>query len=304
MALIPEGDDKARATSLLRSLVAREKLRAGRLASDDLLRFRRDGALDRALHAALVGISDALPEGSPHLPVPDLVDVGRAGLRGGLRYPALFAMDTLGLMAAGEEAPPSLPLGFLRLVADWIAWTGDLGGISRRREAIESAARSAGLGLSTDLGTLRDALPSATPPTHPDARILLDRIDGETNGLGALPDARYGRLRLAPLLTGAWTSLEVDGLSAGDAKIDLRVWREASRIDVHLRQRGGKVPINLVFEPRVSANGVGEVRIGGATANVERSTATGPEGEGPNTKLRCQFPLDPERTVTILIDPR
>jgi hypothetical protein len=80
----------------------------------------------------------------------------------------------------------------------------------------------------------------------------------------------------------------------GDATLTLEFRRESRKTTFLLRKEGGRVPIQLVFEPLLPLTSVSEVRIADAVAEVELVQ------EGAAIRLRCQFPLDPERRVTIV----
>jgi hypothetical protein len=80
----------------------------------------------------------------------------------------------------------------------------------------------------------------------------------------------------------------------GDVTVTFEFRREAKRSTFSLRQEGGRVPVQLVFEPLLPLARVAEVRIGDAVADV------GLTREGKGVRLACQFPLDPERRITIV----
>jgi hypothetical protein len=242
----------------------------------------------------------------------EVAELGRAAIRTGLIPLARGALRRLGSGTRPEGGVP--PLLLLGLVADWVAWTGDLELVAELGGALEEAMRRACIERPRDMGTLPDLLPKEESPTGlQSARIVRHWVD-ET--LGARPDAKVGRLRLSPIVDAAprvdpppqsgtdpeWRSLEVEGVRMGDAAIRLLVRRGEGSIDFHLRQEAGRVPVNLVFEPRIRGCVVGEVRIGEAPAKVGRHSGTDPEGRD-ETLLRCQFPLDPERRLSIQVQP-
>jgi len=112
--------------------------------------------------------------------------------------------------------------------------------------------------------------------------------------LGIQPDAAVGRLRLGPEIPVDWVSLRVTGIRMGDASVTLEFRREPRKTTFLLRQDAGRVPIHVVFEPLLPLDRVSSVRIADSIADV------GLVPEGPGLRLSCQFPLDPERRVTIV----
>jgi hypothetical protein len=127
------------------------------------------------------------------------------------------------------------------------------------------------------------------------ARLLRSWVEGR---LGARPEAAFGRFRLAPQIVGDWSGLEVRGLRVGDARVSLACRRIHGTLTFSVHQEAGRVPLQLVFEPFLASGGVREVRIGTEPADVEIA----PEAGG--VRLRCQFPLDSTRSLTIVTGPR
>ncbi len=115
--------------------------------------------------------------------------------------------------------------------------------------------------------------------------------------LGIHPEIPFGRLRLSPHLRRGWDRLEARGILAPASLVSLDYRREGSRHSFVLRQEAGRVPIQLVFEPVLPVREIFEVRIGGEPAGVQFI----PERDG--LRIRCQFPLDPERSMTIHAEP-
>ncbi len=107
------------------------------------------------------------------------------------------------------------------------------------------------------------------------------------------PDAAFGRIRLAPSFPAGWERASVEGLGVADATLHLRYRREGGRRTFTIRQTSGRVPLNAVFEPLLPTGEAGEVRVDGRTADVAR------EEERNGVRLRLQFPLDPEREVSV-----
>jgi hypothetical protein len=122
------------------------------------------------------------------------------------------------------------------------------------------------------------------------ARILRSWIEGT---LGVRPDAGYGRIRIAPAIEPEWQSFEAGGITAGDARLSFRFRSEREGCEFILRQEGGKVPVNLIFEPLLPIDRVTKVWIDGEVAEVET------ESEEGGIRLRCQLPLDGERRIRI-----
>jgi hypothetical protein len=231
----------------------------------------------------------------------------------------------------GEGTPESAPAGSafpspggtLELLADGLEPLGEARwGEELRRRAREGRAAREGRGISG--GRTGRSLPvlgqapagpepavDETDPTLPPpeafgppdapgqrraatlraARIVRSWVEGV---LGAEADAAYGRLTLAPRIERGTERLTVQGLRVGDGSVSLDCRRQGTSCTFLLRQDLGRVPLNLIFAPRLSMRGVTEVRIGDEPGDVEVSEA--PDG----VVVRCQFPLDPERRITIV----
>lgn len=125
------------------------------------------------------------------------------------------------------------------------------------------------------------------------ARALRSWVEG---ALGVRPDGAWGRLRLAPdlveLVPGGGAFF-LKGLRMADASVAVDCRLDGSSCTFRVFQEGGRVPVNVVFEPRLPLAGPLRVTIGGDEAEV-RTTAV----EG-GVRLSCQFPLDPERRIVI-----
>lgn len=242
-------------------------------------------------------------------------------LEGALERAAVEALALHGDPAPGAAFPT--PLRALELLADGMEplglerWTRGLRdrirGVRRDGEGTPETPRKVSLpvlgagataaapddpGLETD-----PVLPppeSFGPPDLPGhqprrtlrgARLVRAWIEGT---LGALPDAAWGRLTLAPTVPDDLESFQLRGLRVGDARIRLDCRRDGPTLSFLLRQESGRLPVNLVFQPRLPFPGVERVLIGDDPADVEVVR------EGSGTALRCQFPLDPERRMTIV----
>jgi hypothetical protein len=174
------------------------------------------------------------------------------------------------------------------------------------------AASGAGTGAVSEL-PLPPRLPEAqlppveafASPYHPSvqhragvhaARIIRSAVEGL---LGVIPDAAWGRLRLAPDLTqlapgdDGERTLSVEGLRIADARVRLTCRSHATGCTLAVAQVGGRVPLNLIFEPRLPLARVDRVEMGGEAVQVQILE------EGPGIRLRLQFPLDPARSITV-----
>ncbi len=111
--------------------------------------------------------------------------------------------------------------------------------------------------------------------------------------LGARADAFFGRLRLAPEIPSTWGDLHVRRLCVGDASLSLDYHREEGSYSLLLRPTGGRVPLNVVFEPRFPSREIGAVLLDGAEAEVDRFPWTGGRG------IRLQLPVDRDRRLVV-----
>lgn len=139
------------------------------------------------------------------------------------------------------------------------------------------------------------------------ARALRSWLEGVW-GLDA--DAYVGRVKVAPKLPaelleadgGEWA---LRGLRVADASLEVTCRGEGGRLTFALLQTGGRVPLQVIFEPHLPFREVGSVRrdvSDGAPetpidVTVEPHSAA---GEAPATsRLRVQFPLDPRRRILV-----
>jgi hypothetical protein len=152
------------------------------------------------------------------------------------------------------------------------------------------------------------ALPPAhafASPFHPSvaprrtlhaARLLRSAVEGL---LGVRPDASYGRVVLAPDLTRVAPGpdgvrhLAATGIRVGDGRIDLDCRVAGGHGTFRVSQTAGRVPMSVIFEPLMPLSGVQEVQMGEEPAAVEI------EEREDGVRLRFQFPLDPERSVSV-----
>lgn len=152
-------------------------------------------------------------------------------------------------------------------------------------------------------------LEAFSSPHHPSAqhraglhaaRMVRSAVAGV---LGAVPDAAWGRLRLAPDLTqvpegrGGVRALNLTGLRVGDSRVQLTCRVQGEACTLAVAQVGGRVPLNLIFEPLLPLRHVARVEMGGEAVQVQIQSET------QGTRVRLQFPLDPERSIRIHGEP-
>ncbi|CAN5798527.1 hypothetical protein BH23GEM11_BH23GEM11_13320 [soil metagenome] len=144
--------------------------------------------------------------------------------------------------------------------------------------------------------------PSVAPRrTVHSARLVRSAVEGLC---GVQPDAAWGRVTLAPDLRGLPADeagvrhLVARGIRVGDVRIDLdcRVSRMGGTLRVS--QVAGRVPTNVVFEPLLPLAEVGGVRLGGS-GEPDEDADVEIEVLEDGVRLRFQFPLDPERRVSV-----
>jgi hypothetical protein len=188
-------------------------------------------------------------------------------------------------------------------LADWTALLDDLaraveGGASSRQlpvlgrdqEPPRAAARAESL-LPAPESFERE--PGSAMPhlrTLLSARLVRSWVEGV---FGARPDASYGRVRLSPSIGPSLNRLRLQNLKVGDSMLTVDCRRSGTDFTFELRQSEGRTPLNVVFEPLVPLQGIDSVRIGGEVATVDQTA------EGSGIRLRCQFPLDPSRILTV-----
>lgn len=332
VALLPETSDEAAAERSLGPLAARERLRVTPREEEGIEIFlEQEGSLaTRPLHDALLAIEEASlslnPQRTPTGPFlagiidgaptffsgAALAELGQAALGAGRFELARGVLDALASDPTSDDGDLD------RLTAQWIDWTGE----PRRPRSTSGSGKAPSGSL---LAAPRQVLPVlqgspkapqipprkglfALPPSpqdfgNPDlpafaprrtihaARLIRAWVE---RALGIQPDAAVGRLRLGPEIPVDWVSLRVTGIRMGDASVTLEFRREPRKTTFLLRQDAGRVPIHVVFEPLLPLDRVSSVRIADSIADV------GLVPEGPGLRLSCQFPLDPERRVTIV----
>ncbi len=132
------------------------------------------------------------------------------------------------------------------------------------------------------------------------ARLVRSWVEGQ---LGARAEASWGRLTLRPLLGDAHPgealppprlgTLEVRGLRAGRARVELHCRRDGGHFTFRLAQTHGRIPLNVILEPWLPLREVHDIRLAGERVDLDVTP------EGPGVRVRLQFPLDPERRLTI-----
>lgn len=133
------------------------------------------------------------------------------------------------------------------------------------------------------------------------ARLLRSKLEG-TWGLDA--DAHVGRIVVAPdlpqLLEGV-SILRLAGLRVADAHLDMDCRALPGRLTLAVSQTGGRVPLQVVFEPRLPFRTVSAVHTSsdGHTRDEPMDVTLEAEDATGTTRLRVQFPLDPERRLIV-----
>lgn len=263
-------------------------------------------------------------EASP--PLPFLALAGEWGLVTGdaraLRELRQALDDAVARAGGGMEGHPTSPGAafptlprVLERLADAVEPAGDRGWTgSLRRSAAEAAGPASRqlpvLGATPTPGTglkPRDAiLPPAGSFAHTDDPGVLGRrtlhgarwIRALVRGtLGLTPDAAYGRIRVAPVLPSEWRAAGAREIRVGDARLDLGYRGEGARHTFVLRPTAGRAPVTVILEPLLPLEEVERVELEG-----ERVTVDSFRGEG-RVGVRFQFPLDGDRTVTVVGRP-
>jgi hypothetical protein len=322
VVLLPAESDWKTVARSLAPMVARERQRTERSAKGGVeirLEGGGEGSVDSFDEALLVleeiappitfagelpppflaGVSEGIPT---YLTGPALAEVGTAALAAGRFSLARSILEAL----AGE--PKTRGGAAEQLTSQWAEWTGratpagwlspaDAGRVlpmagarSLRHESAPAPAPSVQLPPPESFGNPNSAAFASRRTLH-SARLVRAWIEGT---LGLRPDAAAGRLRIAPEIRPEWEFLRVSGIRMGDAIVDFEYRRESRKATFVLRQEEGRVPIQLIFEPLLPVTRVAEVRIADSIAEVEQTE------EALGIRLRCQFPLDPERRVTVV----
>ncbi|MFP3947719.1 MAG: hypothetical protein ACLFWG_03240 [Longimicrobiales bacterium] len=157
-------------------------------------------------------------------------------------------------------------------------------------EAVEAAGERSRAEELRQLGATKSAgrrAPGSPPDTSLDPTTLLFGL------LGARADAFFGRLRLAPRLPGRWRRMSVGGIRMGDARVHLSYHADGGRHTFRLEPTGGRVPVNLVFEPQLPVARLEGAWVDGSPAELELFRGEGRAG------TRLQLPLDAPRAVVL-----
>jgi hypothetical protein len=110
------------------------------------------------------------------------------------------------------------------------------------------------------------------------------------------PDAASGRLSLTMDFRDlGWppNPLVVENLRVGDALVLIDCRGAEGVLTFRVAQEAGRVPLNLIFQARLPIAEVRSVRLGEESVEVEVRQDT------DDVLVRCQFPLDPERRLTV-----
>jgi len=241
----------------------------------------------------------------------------------GLRQPLAGAIEQI--VTAPHDPPPPAAWPeretLLERLADALEPAGAEAWVAELRSLRAAMDRARGVRLPVLGGPARpgdgDSPPAEArrkPPLVPPPEAFPDRLLGPAGPrdtvlaarlvrswmegvIGARPDAGYGRLRLGPELRPGWRRLTVRGITQGAVRVSLDCLREGTILTFVLRQDFGRVPVNLIFEPLLPVRGVESVRMGEEEVDVTLLPETG------GIRLRCQFPLDPERRLTVVTTP-
>jgi hypothetical protein len=226
-----------------------------------------------------------LESGGPAVvPERDAVSVGLA--LAGLGYTA-EAGDLLGGLRARSERDYDSE-GLQKLARTLTDWTGQV----RLRARSERAGKgSVPLAPQPDPIVLdsvgfSDSVPSLSRWAE-QARYLIYGV------LGARPDARFGRLRLAPTLPEAWPAASIGPIHLRDASVHLEYRHRDDWYEFRLHQLAGGLPVNVIFEPRLPVRGVSETQVDGSPADLAV------EAVGARLAVALQFPLDSPRTLRV-----
>lgn len=113
--------------------------------------------------------------------------------------------------------------------------------------------------------------------------------------LGLDPDAPVGRLRIAPRLPQQLTSVEVRGITLGDATLRMKYRQEGPSHLFTLEPEIASVPPLVVFEPSVYGR-IFEIRVDGLIADLNTRSV------GPMMVASLQLPIDALRSVEIITE--
>ncbi len=290
--------------------------------------LNRTALAEVALGALAVGrwslaraLLEELAAGSGSAPLPLLVAAAEWGLATGdarwLRSlrPALDGAIRGFAEAAGQGPAPTAAFPSASRALERLAEAVEPAGDREWTGWLREASRRAGPPVQRSLPVLGASKPPAgagahdavLPPlegfAHPDdpgllprrtlhaARLLRSLVRGT---LGIAPDAAYGRLRLAPVFPERWSRVEVEGIRVGDTRLDLGYRREGDRHTFVLLPTAGRVPATVILEPLLPVGDVEHVELEGEPVTVDSFREAG------RTGVRFQFPLEGERSVTVV----
>lgn len=254
----------------------------------------------------------------------------------------------LAMLASGDPGPAramvtargwgpdaSAVTGYLRVLAGYLAWTGDLAtvkeawsGARAGMEAwLESAARGGSDGRGGILGELvvvaeevgdeemarrlraaegegegapeggLEIEPAAGGGDDGDLARSAALVEAVVRGLlGAEPDAPRGRLVLRPRLPASWRRFGVRNLVVGEAVVELEYQREGGRHRLTLRQARGGSPFRVILEPELAGGRLVGARVDGEPAELDAVPVAG------RLRVPVQIVLDHERSVEVEIE--
>ena len=191
------------------------------------------------------------------------------------------------LSGSAAEAPPTGNAALDAALAGWNSVVADpergwslLRGLFR--EGVEAGPQGPGTWDASD-----PLSASGAPVT---GTLLAGFVLG---GLGAVPDAPSGRLRLGPNFDSHVTSVRVDGIPLGGSVVGMTYLRTGSVHDFSLEPTVARTPPTIVFEPSLAATELLGAEVDGEPAELDWSAT--PSRITP----RVQLPLDGTRHVRI-----
>ena len=191
------------------------------------------------------------------------------------------------LSGSAAEAPPTGTAALDAALAGWNSVVADpergwslLRGLFR--EGVEAGPQGPGTWDASD-----PLSASGAPVT---GTLLAGFVLG---GLGAVPDAPSGRLRLGPNFDSHVTSVRVDGIPLGGSVVGMTYLRTGSVHDFSLEPTVARTPPTIVFEPSLAATELLGAEVDGEPAELDWSAT--PSRITP----RVQLPLDGTRHVRI-----
>lgn len=85
--------------------------------------------------------------------------------------------------------------------------------------------------------------------------------------LGIDPDAERGRVRTRLHVPSTWHAWAATSIRVGDARLDMRIRRDATHIEITADQTAGPLPLTLILEPSVHAP-ITAARVDGIPADL------------------------------------